>query len=302
MKLATTTGDFDRFCEDYLERVQHVYEAGFRYIDLSLYTIRDEDPLLVKEDWKTYAERMSEYAKERGIQFVQAHGPNTNPLKSEEDFEQAVTVTIRAIEVCGALGIPNMVIHSGWNKEAEKEECFRRNAAFFHRLIPTMEACNVNVLHENTTSINIRSFYPKSGAQMREFSEYVNHPKVHSCWDIGHAKLEGPQYEDIMTMGEDLYALHIHDNVSRDEHIIPFMGTINMDEVMHALIDVGYKGYFTMEAGSVLRPARYWLGCRAEFEKDTRLLEPPLELQKELERFMYKTGEYILKTYGVFEE
>ena len=302
MKLATTTGDFDRFCEDYRERVRHVYEAGFQYIDLSLYTIKENDPLLVAGDWKAYADRMLDYAKELGVQFVQAHGPNTNPMKSEEDFEQAVAVTIRAIEVCGALGIPNMVIHSGWNKEAEKEECFRRNAAFFHRLIPMMEACNVNVLHENTTSINIRSFYPKSGAEMREFSEYVNHPKVHSCWDIGHAKLEGPQYEDIMTMGEDLYALHIHDNVSRDEHVIPFMGTINMDEVMHALIDVGYKGFFTMEAGSVLRPAKYWLGNRQEFDRDTRLLNPPLELQKEMERFMYKTGEYILKSYGVFED
>lgn len=301
MKLATSTGDFDRFCDSYLERIRHVYEADFRYIDLSLYTVMEKDALLLETDWKEYTERILDYAGERGIQFVQAHSPNTNPLKSEQDMEEAVVLNIRAIEVCSALGIPNLVVHSGWNKNAGKEECFQGNAAFFRKLIPAMEACNVNVLHENTTSVNIRSFCPKSGAEMREFSEYVNHPKFHSCWDIGHAKLEGPQYDDIMTLGDDLYAVHIQDNRDRDEHVIPFMGTINMDEIMHALIDVGFRGPFTMEAGSVLRPAKYWLGNRQEFKRDTRLLNPPLELQKEMERFMYKTGEYILKSYGVFE-
>lgn len=32
MKLATTTGDFDRFCPTYEERVTHLVSAGFRHI------------------------------------------------------------------------------------------------------------------------------------------------------------------------------------------------------------------------------------------------------------------------------
>jgi hypothetical protein len=71
---------------------------------------------------------------------------------------------------------------------------------------------------------------------------------------------------------------------------------------MHALLDVGYKGYFTLECDSALRSSNYWLGHRRAFDKDTRLAEPPLCLRKEMERFMYLTGKYILEAYGVFEE
>ena len=166
-----------------------------------------------------------------------------------------------------------------------------------------MEANNVNVLHENTTSANMPWYFPKTGADMREFSEYVDHPRFHSCWDTGHANIEGPQYQQILDLGDDLYALHINDTRgNQDEHIIPFFGTMNMDEILHALQDINYQGTFTLESGSTLRPQKYWLGNRHSFDADKRLAEPPLHLQQELERFMYHVGQYILNTYGIFEE
>ena len=303
MKLATTTGDFELHCNTYLERIQHVYEAGFRYIDLSLYSVKPGEELIDNDNWMETIEIIKAYAKEKGIKFVQAHGPNVNPLAGEEAYEEAVRRTTRAIEVCGQLGIPNMVVHPGWDRNATKEEWFEKNLEFFRQLFPVMEQNQVNVLHENTTSVNMSWYFPKTGAEMKEFAEYVNHPLFHACWDTGHANCEGNQYQEILDIGEELYALHINDNRgAKDEHIIPFMGTMNMDEVMHALIDSGYKGYFTFECGSALRSQMYWLGHRRTFEKDTRLANPPLCLQKELERFMYQTGKYILDTYGVFEE
>ena len=88
----------------------------------------------------------------------------------------------------------------------------------------------------------------------------------------------------------------------KDEHLIPYMGTLNMDEVMNALIDVDFKGYFTMECCSSLRPKKYWLGSRRDFEKDTRLTEPQLFMQRHLEKLLYDTGKYILESYNVFEQ
>lgn len=146
-------------------------------------------------------------------------------------------------------------------------------------------------------------YFPKTGVEMKEFAKFVNHPLFHACWDTGHANCEGNQYQEIMDIGEELYAVHINDNRGfQDEHIIPFMGTMNMDEVMHALLDVGFKGPFTLEAGSALRSYRYWLGNLRDFDGDDRLANPPLFLQKEMERFMYLTGKYVLETYDVFEE
>lgn len=298
MKLATTTGDFDRFTDSYLQRVKYVESAGFKYIDLSLYNIIDNDELMLSDNWKFKADELKSYADKNKLQFVQCHSPNTNPIDKKQ-FERAVSWNIRSIELCGMLGIKNMVVHSGWDVNADKSEWYARNKAFFERLLETAEKNGVNVLHENTTNANMPWFYPKTGAEMREFSEFVNHPNFHSCWDTGHANIEGNQYDEIVALGDDLYAVHISDNRGlKDEHIIPFMGTVNMDEIMQALQAIGFKGSFTFEAGSALRPKGYWLGNRREFSGACRLSEPTAELQLELERFMYSVGRHILNAYG----
>lgn len=303
MKLATTTGDFERYTDNYLDRVKLVQEAGFKHIDLSLYTVAPNDSLLVLDNWRKCAEELKEYADQNGLDFVQAHLPNVNPMAGEAEFEDAVKKAIRSIEICGALEIPCGVIHPGWDRNATKEEWYEVNGRFFEKLFPVMEKNNVCVLHENTTKVNMPWFFPKTGADMREFSDYINHPLFHSCWDTGHANIEGSQYDEIMTIGDDLYAVHINDNRgSLDEHVIPYFGTLNMDEIMHALIDVNFKGTFTLEASSSIRSSKYWLGHRHVFEKDTRLADAPLELQLQLEKFMYSVGKHILSAYGQFED
>lgn len=301
MRLATTTGDFDKYCGTYLERVKQINKAGFKYIDLSLYTVRENDELLINEDWKTAVKELLAYANENGLKFVQCHSPNTNPL-DEAQVERAVALNIRAIEVCGFLGIPTMVVHSGWDKNVTKEEWFARNKAFFDRILPTAEKHSVCVCHENSTRANIGGVYPKTGVEMAEFSKYVNHPNFHSCWDTGHANIEGSQYSEILAIGDDLRAVHINDNRGeRDEHVIPYFGTVNMDEIMMALKGIDFKGPFTFESGSTLRPYKYWLGNRKQFEKSTKLAEPTFEMQFELEKFMYTVGKIILSAYNEFE-
>ena len=52
MKLATTTSDFERFCGSYIDCVKNVHRAGFRFVDLSLYTVKEHDSLLLSENWK----------------------------------------------------------------------------------------------------------------------------------------------------------------------------------------------------------------------------------------------------------
>lgn len=305
MKLATTTGDFNRFLQTYQEKVDCVCEAGFRYIDLSMYVIKENDELLVSKDWSDNAKRLLENTGRKGAMFVQAHSPGGNPLlENQSSVEELLRATIRSIDVCGVLGIPNIVVHAGMRSGLSKEESFEKNREFFKKLFPAMERNNVNVLCENSTEKNMRDkYFTNTGADMKEFVEYVNHPLFHACWDTGHGNCEGAQYDEITAIGSDLYALHINDNRGGgDEHILPYCGTMNMDEIMHALIDIGYSGYFTFEADSILRPSAYWLGNRRPYEKDSRLSEPQLFMQKHIEKLMYDMGVYILKQYDCFEE
>jgi hypothetical protein len=57
-----------------------------------------------------------------------------------------------------------------------------------------------------------------------------------------------------------------------------------------------------MECCSALRPKKYWLGNRRDFEKNVRLAEPQLFMQRHLEKLLYDTGRYILESYDIFEE
>lgn len=305
MKLATTTGDFHGFCDTYLDRIRYVHEAGFKYIDLSMYTITESDELFCGNGWCDEVKRIKEYADENGICFVQAHSPDTNFYNGEQAYREAVDKTVRSIEICGMLGIKSTVVHSGYKVgNWDKELWFAENREFCKRLFYSMEKWNVNVLCENTTKANMNGgYFLLDGSDMSDFVKYVDHPLFHACWDTGHANIEGAQYDHIMAIGDDLYALHINDNRGvQDEHIIPYCGTVNMDEIMHALLDIGYNGAFTFEASALLRPNNCWLGARRSFDADTRLAEPRLFMQEQIEKFMYSVGEYILKSYNCFEE
>lgn len=303
MKIATTTGDFKAFCKNDEEIIRELHRAGFRYVDLSMYTFTP-DSVYMNDGWEREVNKLLEAADSLGMKFVQAHSQGGNPLsgvKEKDDF--IVEATIRSIEICEMLGIKNTVAHPGFNVGLSKEEWFKLNKEFYEKFFPTMERCGVNLLCENSTRLNTHDMYwPYSGAEMREFIEYVNHPMFHGCWDTGHANCEGDQYDDIVALGDELYAIHFNDNHGdRDEHIAPFLGSLNADEVLCALSDIGFKGYFTLECSSSLIKYNQWPVKRRRFERESRLREPKLFMQRHIERMMYETAEWMLKEYDLFE-
>ena len=303
MKIATTTADFGGYCKTDIERIRELHRAGFRYIDLSMYSFTP-DCAYMKDDWRDAVKALKAEADALGMTFVQSHSQGGNALRDDAaHVEFLVDATVRSIEICQMLGIENTVVHSGAAKGVSKEEWFEKNRLFYKRLFPAMEKCGVNVLIENSTAANMKDkYFVNSGKDMLKFLRFVDHPQLHACWDTGHANCEGSQYDDILALGDELYAIHYNDNHGKsDEHLIPYLGTLNHDEVMNALIDVGFKGYFTLECASSLIPSRYWLGSRREFPRDTRLAHPQLFMQRHLEALMYETAKHILSAYDLLE-
>ena len=304
MKIATTTGDFNSYCQNDVERINELRKAGFKYIDLSMYSFTPDSPYM-KDDWKSAVLALKSEADKLDMKFVQAHSQGGNPLDSDrEKVDFLVAATIRSIEICDMLGIKNTVVHPGFAKGIGKDEWFERNREFYKRLFPTMEKFGVNVLTENSTSANMGDrYFANSGADMLEFLKFASHPLLHACWDTGHANCEGSQYDDIITLGKELFAIHYNDNHGKkDEHLIPYFGTLNHDEVINALIDVGFEGYFTLECSSSLIAKKYWLGGRRSFEGDTRLAEPQLFMQQKSVALMYDIAKYMLTSYDIFEQ
>ena len=131
MKIATTTGDFSFYCSTDEERIRELHQAGFRYIDLNMYSFTPECDYM-NDHWQEAAYRIKNLANELGMQFVQAHSQGGNPLSEDPahvDF--LLKATLRSIEICEFLGIKNTVVHNGFAKGLSKEEWFVKNKEFY---------------------------------------------------------------------------------------------------------------------------------------------------------------------------
>ena len=100
MKIATTTGDFGFYCKTDEERIRELNRAGFKYIDLDMYSFTP-DCEYMQENWRDAVLRLKDVANLLNMQFVQAHSQGGNPLSSDNNHVEFLTkATIRSIEIC----------------------------------------------------------------------------------------------------------------------------------------------------------------------------------------------------------
>ena len=251
------------------------------------------------EDYMAHFEAIGAQAEKLGVKLVQAHSPMGKPLA--EDNAAFIADTARCVEACGAWGIPNLVVHSGYTPGLTVQETYARNKEFYAPLLECAEKYNVNILVENFNKMHVEGLYwIDNASDLLRLIELVDHPLFHAVWDAGHANLqEMPQDEELRLLGSHVRALHIQDNLGdTDSHLLPFLGTMNLDAVMHGLRDIGYEGYFTFEVGGVFTP----VSKRRQYERDTRLAAAPLSLKCAYERYLYDLGRCVLEAYGCFEE
>ncbi len=320
MRLATTTGDITQHGYSAEEAVRIITRAGFRHLDMSFYDMEKKPEKrpdgkmspFMEDGWEAYADRLRELAESLGADFVQCHTPGyTNPFTRGGAGVRLREATERSIRASARLGIRNAVIHAGWEKGLSPDESCAKNRAFLEPFIPVLEETGVRLCVENSTRINMGEFnyHFYDGETLAQFIDEIDHPLIVAAWDVGHAHLEGHNYPDLVALGDRLCAVHIHDNGGgADEHLLPFCGTIPMDEIMCGLIDNGFAargGVFTLETDCLVR-------ARSPYPEDRRthrspdappapaVPTEPMLLAAEMMR--YATGRYILETYGLFED
>ena len=301
MRLATTTGDFSAYTTSQSDAIRWIREAGFRYADYNFHMDAAAQQGIALPDWKKQMEAVRRTAEEIGITFVQSHAPMGKPLVQDEHYPRFMELNRRCIEACAMLGIPNIVVHSGYAPNLSVEETFERNKAFYGELLPVAERFGVEILTENFNRMYKPDVYWVDSAEdLRALIDYIDHPLLHACWDAGHGNLqELPQDQALRLLGSHVHALHVQDNLGdKDAHIAPFFGTLNLDALMHGLADIGYSGYFTFEASRMLLPAAQ----RRPFAADGRLACAPVELRVKAEALLYEIGRTVLDQYGCLEE
>ena len=155
---------------------------------------------------------------------------------------------------------------------------------------------DVTILCENSTGKNTGSaWYTNDGASMREFIKYVQslgYTNFHGCWDTGHANCEGSQFLEIIALGDEMHAIHFHDNTGTDTHMIPYYGNMDIDEVMSALKIIGYNGDFTLETDGSNRISNNYTGPELAGG-----LDPFTTDRFEQQKIIYQLMTYILNKY-----
>lgn len=299
MKLCTTTGDFSLHTKDDFEKVLEISRAGFKYVDFSMYG--NEASAYMGDGWRETIKKLKDYAESLGLKFVQAHSPAFETLETlypNENWQEKFEQTVRSIEICKELDIPYTVIHAGVKRNSSKEETLELNKKFYDLLLPTMEKTGVMVLVENVgVNDNNGRYYLNSGKRLAEFIDYYDHPLLKACYDFGHGNVFKNNYEDVMSLGDKLKAIHYNDNDgARDMHTIPFLQTLDNDSSIKALIDVNYKGYFTFESNGLIQ-----LNVK-KFDNAKRLGNLSIDVVRAYEKALYQTGKYLLSAYNLFEE
>lgn len=310
MKLATTTDDFCQYVTDPRNigySLDFFRETPFRHLDLSFINVRYPGSLwnAPGDGWKKEAEECGEKAAALGLDFVQAHAPFL-PYKdyyTPDDRPAYMRAICHSIEACAMLGIPHITVHGVFQYRNTQEAFIKENLRFYRELGETAEKAGVDILMENFEEGDY-GYYFCGGREMRQFIEEAGVPRLHVCWDTGHANVRGrDQYRDILELGSHLRALHVQDNWgTADSHVMPMVGTTNFDQVLKGLAEIGYKGSFCFEATDTLRFSNDNHHTRRDVKPDDRLADPTVFLQQKMENVLYEIGRWMLVSYDMFEE
>ena len=320
MKLATSSGDLIKYTGSVPEAVALFAGTKFRNINLELGTLykiggryaipAQGDPLWAEDTWKKQAAELAEAAARANVTYTTAHAPILNALAGgQEMYDWSVRAIRDSIRICAALGIGRIVIHGCENKDFTCRDFYRENKRFYGEFFDLMEKHNIMVLTENMA---VGTTTPLStGRDLRDFVDYVDHPLFAACWDTAHGSLNPKvtgQYESIVALGDKLKGLHIADNFGDGphHHTWPFAGIVNFDSVLQGLKDVNYDGVFTFEASYTLLHHKELPYRRQAWEHNggtvTKLLDPPVELKRKAIDLLYDVGQYLLESYGCYEE
>jgi sugar phosphate isomerase/epimerase len=82
------------------------------------------------------------------------------------------------------------------------------------------------------------------------------------CLDYGHAHLMGDVGEAVEILSGHVWTTHVHDNGGkRDDHLLPYRGTIDWDAAMMETQKVGYEGLLMFEVADTGDPLEVLKGA-----------------------------------------
>jgi len=193
------------------------------------------------------------FLKDRDFSVPQGHlsflpGSQGGILK-----EGFVDILKKDLELFCGIGIENAVIHLSASPEPDAQKRHEKVLKILADLAEFLKGTDLCICIENL----YENCDTMSADEILTYIDEVNSEQLGICLDTGHLHLANAQgktaqsqREFIVKAGRRLKALHIaNNNGICDLHLLPFNCShgIHWDEVVRALIDVGYNGIFNLE-------------------------------------------------------
>ena len=240
MDIGVQTGNWYIESKPY-ESIKYISECGFNAIDYNINNLFDET--FDKEkltsffdksitELKEYYSELKKATTEMSVHISQVHGIFPIYYENAERLnEYIIECNKKMIAVCGYLGCKFFVLHPWTGLEMPKAEERKINFSVFRALISVAKEkkvtiCLENVFrHKNGKCVEAAcSVASEAVSYIDELNEMAGEDIFGFCLDTGHANLLARNiYQFILTLGNRLKVLHIHDNNGiEDLHMIPF--------------------------------------------------------------------------------
>ena len=217
-------------------------KAGFEAMDLNFCATIYEgeikhEPILDGDNYLDNVMEVKRACDENGLAVSISHVPFYDyAMEDKERLAYCNMMMERSIRASAHAGVKYAVIHP--YRDEAKHICIQGTVDILRPFVELGRELGVTLCVEN--------MYTVTAEATRMIADKLD---CGICWDVGHANFGGhDQYAGIMTCGERLKVLHLHDNNGKaDLHIPAFQGNINWHEVMRALRDVNFEGELNFE-------------------------------------------------------
>lgn len=252
-------------------------EAGFDCVDFNFDTylsindifagkindVYDRPMEEIWEDFKPHMDAINKY----GLTVGQTHAPFPSMLLGdEESSKKLIRITINTMELSHRMGSHYIVVHPinlAYEHSKQQEHDF--NIKMYKKLIPAAKKfhqtiCLENMFQEMNYHLmeGICSDFTEAAAMIDELNEIAGEELFGFCFDVGHANVLGKNmYQSVLTIGDRLKILHIHDNDGvSDLHTLPYTFmrswsgvSTDWEGFLRGLKEISYKGVLSFESG-----------------------------------------------------
>ena len=220
--------------------LENLKKIGFDGVEVPIFD-------LDRAKWKLWSKRLDDLGLERTANTVIA--PEHNPLSDDPAIREAAYEHLKAvIDCCATVGStilcgPHQVALGVFTGKGATDDEWKRSVEHLRRAAEHGAGAGVVLAEEVVNRFEL--YHLNTLDQGIRLVDEVGHANCRLHLDTFHAHIEEKNTADAVRRAGSRIA-HVH--ISENDRGVPGTGSVAWDATFHALRDVGYDGWLTVEA------------------------------------------------------